>query len=60
MKRHKHMLDLLRPGITFSDEVEFILRKKELTIEDLDLIIENAEKVMLAAVAAKRIKQTTK
>lgn len=60
MKRHAHMVDLLRPTLTLSEQVDILEHKQELTIEDLDMIIEKAELVMLAAVAAKRIKRNLK
>jgi hypothetical protein len=60
MRRHQYMIDLLRTDFVFSETVEQLLNKRELTDEDFDMIIKNAETVVLAAVAAKRIKKTSK
>jgi hypothetical protein len=49
MKRHAHMIDLLRPGLTFTQALEFLGRKHELTQEDLKTIRDNALGVSRAA-----------
>lgn len=54
MKRHQHMVDLLRPELNIKEEVFNLQHKHELTLEDLDLIVEKADLVKRAAEVARR------
>ena len=49
MTRNKYAMDLLRKNINVEEEVQFMSRKQELTKEDLEEIVRNAEKVKMAA-----------
>ncbi len=49
MKRHQYMLDLLRPGLDIEEQIDFMGRKHELTVEDLDQIISSAMAIQRAA-----------
>ena len=53
LSRNAHMVDLLRPTLTFDNELRNLLCKRELTEEDFDHIIENSEMVKKAATEAK-------
>lgn len=48
MKRHRFMVDLLRPTLA-SDLETYGINQHELTAKDLDEIIENAQRVIEAA-----------
>lgn len=54
MRRNAHALDLLRPEQTLEYHVAHLGYKQELTPEDMDEIIKNAELVIEAAKIAKR------
>jgi len=56
MQRHAHMVDLLRPGLSFDSELRNFNAKQELTEEDFDMIIEKAEQIKNAAKEAKKQK----
>ena len=49
MKRHAHMIDLLRPELNFTQALEFLAHKKELNEEDLRTIRDKALAVSRAA-----------
>ncbi len=53
MRRHTHMVDLLRPELSYDEQVENFGYKQELTEEDFDSIIEKAEQIKKAAATAK-------
>ncbi len=53
MQRHAHMVDLLRPALSYESELENFGNKRELTEEDFNIIIEKAEQIKKAAGVAK-------
>lgn len=54
MQRNAHMVDLLRPELSFDEQLENFLYKRELTENDFDLIIEKTEQVKKAAEQARK------
>lgn len=54
MHRNAHMVDLLRPDLSFDEEVRTFSYKQELTEEDFNTIIEKAEQVKKAAEAVRK------
>lgn len=54
MKRNAHMVDLLRPELSFDEQLKNFNCKRELTEEDFDLIIEKTEQIKNAALEAKK------
>ncbi len=54
MKRHTHMVDLLRPELSYDEQVKNFSYKQELTEEDFDIIIKKAEQIKKAAATAKK------
>lgn len=54
MQRHAHMVDFLRPGLSFDEQLTNFLCKHELTEEDFDLIIEKTDVIKKAALEAKK------
>ncbi len=54
MQRHAHMVDLLRPELSYEEQVKIFGYKRELTEEDFDIIIEKAEQIKKAATTAKK------
>ena len=53
MKRHQHMVDLLRPDLTTDEQIFNFQHKRELTEEDFDEII---EKTLTAAALWEEVK----
>lgn len=49
MKRHAHMVDLLRTDFDLGEVVQNFQYKRELTLEDYDLLIKNVEVLKKAA-----------
>lgn len=49
MTRNKYAMDLLRENITVEEEAQSMTYKRELTKQDFEAIIRNAEKVKMAA-----------
>lgn len=49
MKRNAHMVDLLRPDLTYQQQKDQLTQKKELTEEDLIQIADKADALRLAA-----------
>ena len=56
MRRHAHMVDLLRPELSFDEQLENFRWKQELTEEDFDTIIEKTKQVKKAAKEAKKLR----
>jgi hypothetical protein len=54
MPRNAHMVDLLRPELSFEDQLRNFKCKEELTEKDFDLIIEKTEQIKMAAQEAKK------
>jgi ornithine carbamoyltransferase len=54
MARNAHMVDLLRPELSFDGELRNLLYKSELTQKDFNTIIEKAEQVKNAAKEARK------
>lgn len=49
INRHQFAMDLLRPGISVEELVEFMSGRQELTKNDLRDIIRASEKIKMAA-----------
>ena len=56
MRRHAHMVDLLRPELSFDEQLENFRWKQELTEEDFNVIIEKAKQVKKAAKEARKLR----
>jgi hypothetical protein len=54
MQRNAHMVDLLRPDLSFDEQLKSFNCKQELTEEDFDLIIEKTKQIKNAAKEAKK------
>jgi hypothetical protein len=48
------MVDLLRPELSYDEQVKNFSYKQELTEEDFDIIIKKAEQIKKAAATAKK------
>ena len=56
MRRHAHMVDLLRPELSFDEQLENFRWKQELTEEDFNVIIEKTKQVKKAAKEARKLR----
>lgn len=54
MKRNAHMVDLLRPELSYEGQLENFRCKQELTEEDFNVIIENTKLIKKAAKEARK------
>lgn len=54
MRRHAHMVDLLRPELSVDEQLNNFHCKQELTENDFNVIIEKAEQVKKAAEEARK------